>query len=65
MEAMTIRLVSVVEKERRARARLRAEAPGVGVRAWLEVQFEAGAGTDPADWMQDAYDRVLRVLDPA
>jgi hypothetical protein len=65
MEAMTIRLVSLVEKERRVRARLRADVPGVGIRIWLEVRFEARPHSKRGAWAREAYDRALSVLDPA
>jgi hypothetical protein len=65
MEVMTIRLVSVVEKDRRVRARLRAEAPTAGVRIWLEVKFDAAPRSNRGAWAREAYDRALSVLDPA
>jgi len=65
MEEMTIRLISVVERERRVRARLRADAPEAGVRIWLEVTFDAGPCSNRGAWAQEAYDRALSVLDPA
>ncbi len=64
MEAMTIRLVSVVENDGNVRARLRAEAPAIGTRVWLEVRFRLEAGSRHRDWAQEAYDRALMVLDP-
>lgn len=65
MERMTIRLVSARKKEGKVLARLRAEAPGIGTRAWLEVKFEIPANSRRGDWMQEAYDRALRMLDLA
>lgn len=65
MEEMTIRLISLVERDGHIRARLRAEAPALGVRAWLEVGFSAPANSQRADWAEEAYDRALSVLDPA
>jgi hypothetical protein len=65
MEDMTIRLVSLVERAGHIRARLRAEAPGIGARIWLEVKFSVPANSQRADWMEEAYDRALSVLDPA
>jgi hypothetical protein len=64
MEAMTIRLVSLVERGGNVRARLRAEAPGIGVRLSLEVVFRAPVHSTRAERIREAYDRALAVLDP-
>lgn len=65
MEPMTIRLISAVEKDGIVRAKLRATVPGLGTRVWLEVRFRPPPRTGRAQWMEEAYDRALRVLDPA
>lgn len=65
MEDMTIMLISVIEDRGNVRARLRAEASGVGVRVWLEVCFAAPPGSSAAALAEEAYDRALKVLDPA
>lgn len=65
MEEMTIRLISLVERDRHIRARLRAEAPAIGVNMWLEVSFRARPHSSRGDWAEEAYDRALCVLDPA
>ena len=64
MEKMDIRLMSVVERDGQVRARLNARAPEKNIRIWLEVSFETPANSNRADWMQEAYDRALAVLDP-
>ena len=65
MEPMTIRLISAVEKDGIVHAKLRASVPGLGTRVWLEVRFRPAPCTGRAQWMEEAYDRALRVLDPA
>ena len=65
MEKMNIRLVSVVEHEGQVCARLNARAPEKNIRIWLEINFKAPANSDRTEWMQEAYDRALSVLDPA
>lgn len=61
----TISLIALTEQDCHIRARLRAEAPHVGIRIWLEVKFTAPANTGRAEWMEEAYDCALSVLDPA
>lgn len=65
MEKMDIRLISVVEHEEQVRARLNARAPERNIRLWLEINFKTRANSDRTDWMHEAYDRALSVLDPA
>jgi hypothetical protein len=65
MEKMTLRLTSVVGAAHKVRARLRAEAPAAGVRIWVEVRFASPEGAGHVDWIREAYDRALSVLDPA
>ena len=65
MEQMQVRLVSVVERDGCIRARLNATAPAIGVRVWLEVEFERAENFTDGDCVAEAYDRALAVLDPA
>ena len=65
MEQMQVRLVSVIEREGCIRARLNATAPAIGVRVWLEVEFEKAEDSSVREWAIEAYDRGLAVLDPA
>jgi hypothetical protein len=65
MEKMTVRLISLVEASHQVRARLRVEARAAGVRIWVEVRFERPEGTKQGDWIREAYDRALSLLDPA
>lgn len=63
---MTVRLISAVRVGDQIRARVRAHAPAVGVHIWMEIAFEsAAAGRKQREWMEEAYERALSVLDPA
>lgn len=61
MERLTIRLVSVVERDDIVVARARAEPEQA--RIWIEVRFRPSEDHRDAELWQEARDQVLRYLD--
>ena len=39
--------------------------PEKNIRLWPEINFKTPTNSDRTDWMQEAYDRALSMLDPA
>ncbi len=63
MEKMQISLISLVQRNGIVVARARVEAEQA--RIWVEVWFPRPPGATNAALWDEAYDRVLTVLDPA
>lgn len=65
MGQMTMRLDSIVKTDGQIRPRLQVEAPRIGVRVYLQVELPAAAESGHQDWVEEAYERAVIVLDPA
>ena len=63
MERMRIKLISVVDCNGITVALAKADAPDAGAQIWVQVEFQQSDIPVPVE--QEAYDRVLSVLDPA
>lgn len=62
---MKIKVARVLEHDGMVHAHVQVDVPEIKSRAVVAMAFPAPVGTNRADWVEAAYDKVLMKLDPA